>query len=247
LCTGLIFRAAFCGGFAFTTKNQSETKELEVNGGIVNIESFMLELEKQDTYEKQYDFCRKFVLHGTPFVFGGNDNDFYEFRKKIANKYNIPFHEIYITGSGKLGFSPFKLKEFDYDSDIDVAIISPKLFENIMRDISKYQMSFRKARSVVRESELEMYHQFLEYVALGWIRPDKLPISFQMKTFKNDWFKFFQELSYGKSEVGNYKVNAGVFQSYKHLEDYIVSGLVDVRNGRLIRKNNGKSSKTFCN
>jgi predicted nucleotidyltransferase len=211
-------------------------KMLEAKGGIVNLESFMLELEKQDTDEKHYDFCRKFVLHGTPFVFGGRDNDFYEFRKKIANKYSIPFHEIYITGSGKLGFSPFKLKEFDYDSDIDVAIISPKLFENIMRDISKYQMSFRKARSVVRESELEMYHQFLEYVALGWIRPDKLPISFQMKTFKNDWFKFFQELSYGKSEVGNYKVNAGVFQSYEHLEDYIVSGLVDVRKRRLIRK-----------
>ena len=105
-----------------------------------------------------------------------------------------------------------------------------------MRDISKYQMSFRKARYVVRESELEMYHQFLEYVALGWIRPDKLPISFQMQTFKNDWFSFFQELSYGKSEVGNYKVNAGVFKSYEHLEHYIVSGLVDVRTKRLRRK-----------
>lgn len=211
-------------------------KLLEEKGSVVDLERFMVELENHDTNHKQYDFCRKFVLHGTPFVFGGRDNDFYEFRKKIANKFSIPFHEIYITGSGKLGFSPFKLKVFDYDSDIDVAIISPKLFENIMKDISKYQMSFRKARAVVRESELEMYHQFLEYVALGWIRPDKLPISFQMKTFKNDWFEFFNGMSYGRSEVGNYKVNAGVFQSYEHLEDYIVSGLVDVRKKRLIRK-----------
>jgi hypothetical protein len=205
-------------------------------GGIVNLEKFMLELEKQDTAEKHYDFCRKYVLHGTPFVFEGRDNDFYEFRKKIANEFSIPFHEIYITGSGKLGFSPFKLTEFDYDSDIDVAIISPTLFEEIMRGISKYQMSFRKARSVVQVSELEMYHEFLEYVALGWIRPDKLPISFQMITIKDGWFKFFQKMSYGKSEVGNYKVNAGVFQSYEHLEDYIVSGLVDVRRRRLKRK-----------
>ena len=201
----------------------------------MHLESFMEQLKEQNTIEKQYDFCRKFVLHGTPHVFNGRDDDFYEFRKKIAQKFNIPYHEIYITGSGKLGFSPFKLKEFDYDSDIDVAIISPRLFENIMRDISRYQMSFRKARTVVRESELEMYHQFLEYVALGWIRPDKLPISFQMKTFKNDWFSFFQSLSYGKSEVGNYKVNAGVFQSYEHLEDYIVNGLIDVRKSRILR------------
>nr|WP_320135630.1 hypothetical protein [uncultured Amphritea sp.] len=201
----------------------------------MHLENFMEQLQEQNTIEEQYDFCRKFVLHGTPYVFNGRDDDFYEFRKRIAHKFNIPYHEIYITGSGKLGFSPFKLKEFDYDSDIDVAIISPRLFENIMKDISKYQMSFRKARTVVRESELEMYHQFLEYVALGWIRPDKLPISFQMKTFKNDWFNFFQSLSYGKSEVGNYKVNAGVFQSYEHLEDYIVNGLIDVRKRRILR------------
>ncbi|AHK15647.1 hypothetical protein R615_07350 [Thalassolituus oleivorans R6-15] len=211
-------------------------RALEKKGALVELEGFLENLKEQDTMEKQYDFCRKYVLHGTPHVFEGRDNEFYEFRKRIAQKFDIPFHEIYITGSGKLGFSPFKQKVFDYDSDIDVAIISPGLFQKIMKDISQYQMSFRKARAVVREKELETYHQFLEYVALGWIRPDKLPISFQMRTFKNDWFDFFQSLSYGKSEVGNYKVNAGVFQSYEHLEDYIVSGLVDIKKSQYIRK-----------
>ena len=81
-----------------------------------------------------------------------------------------------------------------------------------------------------------MYHVFLEYVALGWIRPDKLPISFQMKTMKNDWFSFFDSISYGKSQVGNYKVHAGVFKSYEHLENYIVSGLQDIRNLRLVER-----------
>lgn len=195
----------------------------------MNLASFMTQLESQDTAEKQYDFCRKLVLHGTPHVFHGREDDFYEFRKRIANKFNIPFHEVYITGSAKLGFSPYKQKTFDYDSDIDVAIISSNLFEKIMKDISKFQTCFRKARHVVRESELEMYHHFLEYVALGWIRPDKLPVSFQMKTFKNDWFTFFDGISYGKSEIGNYKVNAGVFKSYQHLEDYIVNGLSELK------------------
>lgn len=202
----------------------------------MNLEEFKVELDSKKTNEDLLDFCRKHVLHGTPYVFNGRDDDFYEFRKRIANKFNIPFHEIYITGSAKLGYSPFKNKDFDYDSDIDVAIISPSLFETIMKSISQYQVRFRKARAVVRERELAMYHEFLEYVALGWIRPDKLPISFQMRTFKNDWFEFFQEISNGKSEVGNYKVNAGVFQSYEHLEDYIVGGLNDIRLNRLVRK-----------
>lgn len=202
----------------------------------MNLEEFKIKLDNKKTNEDLLDFCRKHVLHGTPFVFDGRDDDFYEFRKRIAINFNIPFHEIYITGSAKLGYSPFKNKEFDYDSDIDVAIISPFLFETIMKSISQYQVRFRKSRAVVRERELTMYHEFLEYVALGWIRPDKLPISFQMHTFKNDWFKFFQEISNGKSEVGNYKVNAGVFQSYEHLEEYIVGGLNDIRLNRLVRK-----------
>ncbi|TON84954.1 hypothetical protein CGH47_24325, partial [Vibrio parahaemolyticus] len=65
--------------------------------------------------------------------------------------------------------------------------------------------------------------------ALGWVRPDKLPVSFQMGSVKSDWFDFFNTLSYGRSEVGNYKVSAGVFKSYQHLENYIVSGLIDVQ------------------
>ncbi len=202
----------------------------------MNLEQFKAELNSQNTDEELLDFCRKYVLHGTPFVFNGRDDAFYDFRKKIANNFGVPFHEVYITGSAKLGFSLFKNKNFDYDSDIDVALISPRLFENVMKDISRYQMRFRKARAVVRESELLMYHEFLEYVALGWIRPDKLPISFQMHTFKNNWFDFFRGISNGKSGVGNYKVNAGVFQSYEHLEEYIVSGLKDVRKSRLERK-----------
>lgn len=202
----------------------------------MDLNEFIHELKQQITDEQLLDFSRKYVLHGTPFVFQGRDDDYYEFRKRISNKFSIPFHEVYITGSGKLGFSPFKRKVFDYDSDIDIALISPSLFEVIMKDISGYQMSFRKARRVVSENELKMYHEFLEYVALGWIRPDKLPISFQMGTFKNDWFKFFQSISYGNSEVGNYKISAGVFKSYEHLEEYIVDGLKGIRNLRLVEK-----------
>ena len=73
-----------------------------------------------------------------------------------------------------------------------------------------------------------------QYTALGWIRPDKLPLSFQIENLKNDWFQFFEALSNGKSEVGNYKVNAGVFKDYKHLELYTISGIKQVKNSLLV-------------
>lgn len=196
------------------------------------LQEFFSELEQKNTDEDVLDLCRKHVLHGTPHVFYSRDEEYYEFRKRIANKFRIPFNEIYITGSGKLGFSPFKNKVFDYDSDIDVAIVSGSLFDEIMSEISSYQMRLRQNRDVIHINELKMYHSFLEYTALGWIRPDKLPLAFQMKAIKDDWFEFFKSISYGKSEVGNYKVSAGVFKSYQHLEDYTLEGIKDVKKSK---------------
>jgi len=196
------------------------------------LEDFYDELKDKKTDDGVLDLCRKHVLHGTPHVFYSRDEEYYEFRKRIANKFGIPFNEIYITGSGKLGFSPFKCKVFDYDSDIDVAIVSEDLFDEIMHKISSYQMRLRQNREVIRLDELKMYHSFLEYTALGWIRPDKLPLSFQMKAIKDDWFNFFESISYGKSEVGNYKVSAGVFKSYRHLEGYTLEGIIDLKKSK---------------
>src|ERR1700730_7077144 len=77
------------------------------------------------------DFCRKYNLHGTPKIFTGCEDRYYDFRKRIAVKFNINFHEVYITGSAKLGFNPHKRQLFSYDSDVDVAIVSASLYDEI--------------------------------------------------------------------------------------------------------------------
>lgn len=201
----------------------------------MKLEEFFDGLRQQQTNDQLLDFCRKRILHGTPAVFESREDDFYVFRKRIAENFGIQFHEVFITGSAKLGCSPFKRKEFDLDSDIDVALISEGLFGSVMERIADYQMQFRRNRAVVRESELAMYHEFLEYVALGWVRPDKLPVSFQMGAFKRDWFDFFRGISSGRSEVGNYEVNGGVFKSYAHFERYSFSGIRAIWSRKNIR------------
>lgn len=184
--------------------------------------SFLLKIEDED--DGLMDLCRKKILHGIPHIFEGKEDAYYEFRKRISRKFNIDFHEVFITGSAKLGFSPHKRKVFDYDSDIDIAIVSPKLYEEILYVIYDYQMELRRARRKIAFDELKMYHDFLEYTALGWIRPDKLPLSFKVDKLKTEWFEFFRSISYGGSEVGNYKASAGVFKTYQHFENYTVSG-----------------------
>ncbi|ONG39247.1 hypothetical protein BKE30_10100 [Alkanindiges hydrocarboniclasticus] len=88
------------------------------------MDDFLKNLASLNDDNALLDFCRRKVLHGTPFVFNGNEDAYYSFRKRIADEFEINFHEIFIIGSGKLGFSPHKNKIFDYDSDIDVAIRS---------------------------------------------------------------------------------------------------------------------------
>ena len=202
----------------------------------MNLDFFLESLRDLKTDDELIDYCRKYVIHGTPHIFLNCEDKYYEFRKRVANKFNIVFNEVFITGSAKLGFSAYKQKEFDLDSDIDVAIVSNKLYEEIAESIRCYQMELRKARRSVTEKELKMYHSFLEYVAIGWIRPDKLPLSFTVEDLKNDWFEFFNSISYNQSEVGNYKVSAGVFKSYLHFEEYTISGFRDLRNSLNIGK-----------
>lgn len=188
------------------------------------MEEFLRRLSLLKDNNELLEFYRRRILHGTPAVFNGDEDAYYSFRKRIADQFSISFHEVFITGSAKLGFSPRKRTTFSYDSDIDVAIISAELYDRIMSSIYDYQMELRENRKAVSVNEINRYHQFLEYGAMGWMRPDLLPTSFQVQTLKDNWFEYFKSISYGSSEVGNYKVTAGAFKSYSHLERYVVSG-----------------------
>ncbi|MBF2056352.1 MAG: hypothetical protein IGQ45_03810 [Cyanobacterium sp. T60_A2020_053] len=203
-----------------------------------NLDTFLNRLIYLDSEEEIIDFGRKYLIHGTPYIFNNQEDEYYEFRKKISNQFNIAFYEIYITGSAKLGFSPYKQKLFDYDSDIDIAIVSSQLYETMLEPIYYYQMELRKARQNITLNELRQYHSFLEYTAIGWIRPDKLPLSFNVEILKQEWFDFFKSISYGKSEVGDYKVSAGIFKSYSHYEKYTISSLKQIINTQQIRNKN---------
>ena len=208
------------------------------------MQDFLAALAGTTNEEELIDFCRCRSLHGTPAVFQGDEDMYYQFRKRVADKFGISFHEVFITGSAKLGFSPHKNKIFDYDSDIDTALISAKLYEQIMDSIHDYQMSLREHRKSVSKRELAKYHKFLEYGAIGWMRPDLLPTSFRVKELKQDWFDFFSSISHGKSEVGNYKVTAGAFKSYSHLERYTLSGLRSLRTKLQIGAVHGITNQT---
>lgn len=185
---------------------------------------YLLQCENDDEI---LDFSRKFILHGIPYVFRDREEDYFEFRNRISKHFKIDYYQVNIVGSAKLGFSYRKGTEFSYDSDIDVAIVNEALFDKYLKYIRDFQYDLDRSTERMAQNEYKKYNNFLRYIVKGWMRPDLLPSHIGDNDIKTEWFEFFNCISYDKSEVGNYKVSAGLYKSYDYLEYYNIIGLKD--------------------
>lgn len=186
----------------------------------MTIEDFTEELKTCTTDQLKSRFIEKNLVHGIPFVFNGNEGEYYSFREKIATKYNVQINDVFIVGSSRLGFSYEKNTAFSLESDIDVVIVNEELYEIYQQEICEYQYQIDRLRKTITVGELEQYNQFLSYFIKGWMRPDKIPSSFDIDLLRDNWFQFFKTLSNGKSEVGNFKVSAGLFKNMNYFKKY---------------------------
>lgn len=183
-------------------------------------EEFEIELSKSKTEEERRVFIKKYFVHGLPVVFKDNEGGYFDFRHRIANKFEVDFNEVFIVGSAKLGFSIIKNTSFSLESDIDVVIINSQLFDFYHKAICEYQYQLDRYGKTITVGENEQYSKFLTYFMKGWIRPDLLPTSFEIEILRTKWFNYFKSISNGKSEVGNYKVNGGLFKDTFFFENY---------------------------
>ena len=193
----------------------------------MNLEEFDLLIIETKSEADRLHFVKKYFFHGTPYIFQEREYEYFEFRNRIANNFGIGFHEIFIVGSAKFGFSYFKKTSFNYDSDIDVVIVNESLFEDYYGKICDYQYQLDGMYRGISLPETKTYSEFLKYLVKGWMRPDKLPASFKVDLLKREWFDFFNSISYDKSEVGNYKVAGALYKNYNYLEKYYLKNMDD--------------------
>jgi hypothetical protein len=198
---------------------------------MVTIEEYKQEiLALKDDDEKRI-FTQKHYFHGNPAVFDKRENEYYYFRKRIADQFKIGFFEVLIVGSSKFGFSPYKFSKFSLNSDIDVVLFNEKLFDDFHNLISEYQYQIRNQKIRLNESQLKQHQKFIRYFVMGWMRPDLLPQNTsEFKELKENWDDFFKSISHSKSEVGNYIVKGGLFKSYYYAEKYYRSSIEEVSN-----------------
>ena len=147
---------------------------------------------------------------------------YFDLRSEIAEHFQLDLNEVLVVGSAKLGFSiaPDKLyRPFHDESDIDVVIVSSRLFDKIWEAVFSYSLE---------GGDWPAYEAFIGYLFHGWIRPDKLPRSDIFKAGK-DWWNFFLRIT-NSGVYGNYKIAGALYKSWFFLETYqknCVQGCID--------------------
>lgn len=195
---------------------------------MITKEDLIKEISACKTSEDYLRTVRKHIIHGTPYVFDGNENGYYDFRSLIARRWNVGFQEVLILGSGKLGYSYHKDSVFSLESDLDVAIVNEQLFEDFYIAIRDFQYQKQRGLITLSQDEEKQYNRFLKYMIKGWMRPDKLPAQISGRLSKEEWFKYFESISYKNNPAGNYKVSAGLFKSFNYMEWYYVNSLMTI-------------------
>jgi hypothetical protein len=153
---------------------------------------------------------RKHVFTGHSKVL--DDDKFYQLKEDVCTEFKIDFNDVLLVGSGKMGFS-IKPKRrygvFNDESDLDRAVLSNTLFQQIWKEAYSYKKS---------GAYWPKQDEFFQYLSEGWIRPDKLPPSDYFE-FTGKWWDFFNELT-SSEKYGPYKIRAGLYQSWFFLEEY---------------------------
>lgn len=170
----------------------------------------------------------------TDFIFTGqhefvksSEVDFID--EAVGSAYGISSDKIstIIVGSAHLGFAlnPKKkdgitlprYRSFSAMSDIDVAIISPRLQYMIWTEISAFYCG--KTWFPPSPSKLG------SYLSCGWFRPDHFPKNSSLR-YCRQWFEVFNRISSDRC-FRRRSVNGGLFASLEHLKMYSARAIRD--------------------
>jgi hypothetical protein len=141
----------------------------------------------------------------------------------------VPAH-IHIVGSAKLGFGLFQkktrdgevlpaLRPFRPDSDIDIAVVCPIVFELIWQELSSHANS--NPWMPWDSGKLG------DYLIHGWLRPDHFPKHVRLRRC-DDWWDVFYALS-ADSRLGRRTIRGALYYSLEQLRRYQLRGLNQCR------------------
>jgi hypothetical protein len=155
----------------------------------------------------------------------------------LSAKYGVPPGDIFlrVVGSAKLGFAINEKKlpgggvlpryrSFSPNSDIDIIVISPMVFDLVWSDLCSF--AHRSKRLPWDSGQLG------DYMVCGWLRPDRFPNYARLRRC-DDWWDVFRALS-ADARYGRRKVRGGLFHSLEDARKYQNRALADCASSEAI-------------
>lgn len=213
----------------------------------MNIDSKIKSL-KQDLIRQRLsleELFQKYIIDGDTYFFSSIIQDIeleYKIRTIISNALGVHINQVKIVGSGKLGFSlnPKNLfNPFDNlfnqtnlkkdKSDLDIAVISPDLFNFIGKSLFEFTNSYRDKWEFNEYYDLEtakrfdvpICFKFFEYYTKGWFRVDFKPIGFDFCEEEN-----FEQLKQKVQSKTGRKLGLGIYQDWYYFKYYHMNNLI---------------------
>ncbi|MCG7502221.1 hypothetical protein MHM83_10090 [Tenacibaculum sp. Mcav3-52] len=201
---------------------------------------------KTDLIEKNFSIERvlqKHIIEIEPFLFTAENRDLeYNIRTIISKALQVHLNEVVIVGSAKIGYSlsPKKLyNEFDEKykntkkikdkSDIDIAVISPSLFDSLNKTLYNFTNGLKDGwidNEYYKKSRfpVPLNYQFYKYSYKGWFRPDFKPSGFEICKEGN-----FEELKREIQELTGRKLGLGIYKNWYFFKNYHIANLEDLK------------------
>ncbi|MFP2505526.1 hypothetical protein [Buttiauxella gaviniae] len=148
---------------------------------------------------KRYeDIIGQIYLSMPTFAFENSYEKQYEIMQKISNRLDIPYYNIQVTGSAKIGVSLHKKTAFSAaSSDLDVAIIDRDLFVKISEKIHIETNGltrgdlFPKYKDKNTGKQVDKHEDYKRNLLKGILMDNCMPLG----DTKRSWVKFFEDLS----------------------------------------------------
>ena len=148
-----------------------------------------------------------------------------EFKKFISSNLGVHYNDIGVAGSAKLGFSlnPEKnLKDFDASSDVDIIIVSRRLYEDFWREYLKD--SYNPTAQIKNINKIS-FGIFRKYIFLDGFRHNAYYEQWTKKTlgFENKIQLFF--------DIEN-EIHYRIFESWDAVKDYYMKSIMDAKKNK---------------
>lgn len=172
------------------------------------------------------DFVEKHIISGENSHFTGRQLEIIQAEISHATGIDLLPNEVHIVGSAKLGYGLLEKKRkdqptlpafrpFDGNSDIDIAFLSPTLFDIVWDELATFALG--KPWLPHRMNKLG------DYLVYGWIRPDQVPYGARLRTY-DAWRDTIRKLSVS-NDFNRRKISGALYRNKEFFIKYQSRGI----------------------